>query len=617
MTTEQFDQQLHAQAPAVHFLDDTVADYLLNRGHAAKIGEIASQVGKRVGANAKLIRQTLAQNPQFVGEERRWNLSLRTLFHRPVEGALQATLRLYGKPMTVAAFSNEMAVLNARAPEYFQHFLPAFMADRPQTYFQTPDERWGLVEWLLDTTSDAEEELLARNFFFNFAEVEPVLAEVRNIPISADANDVDAALTLLEALGRPLSTRVLSYALWRQRGAQFDPQGFYLSLLEDERLHLLSGSEWMPATQVAVVTSSLQKLSALADIALEEEEAWEGPYLVSTDDLNEIFDFTVEHGRPEKLSDLIEAVLEYGKSSPRYQSIFDGLMAALQEDPRFQLVGQQTWTLPALIPQEVLQVPESLLPETLDPSLLADPEADAELEDEGLDDELALWVHDPRYEDFGGEHEVELASELMTGESVDETRIPLLYSHRKMGTLKMRQADMAFFPTETPLACVTVQGEGVGTLQMWLNNEELLVHGLADWYEARKIPVGAMLTIRRGEEPDDYLLSWDGEVDELITMPEERIGELLNLRDPAETEHWSVYEIMRHVLAGHPEGGVHFLSLWAEVNVVRRTPKRVVASNLSSYHCFTQVSGPSGRWRLDERKIEQGRKKTKKKFIIE
>ena len=41
MTTEQFEQQFQADAPAVHYLSDAVADFLLNRGHAAKIGEIA------------------------------------------------------------------------------------------------------------------------------------------------------------------------------------------------------------------------------------------------------------------------------------------------------------------------------------------------------------------------------------------------------------------------------------------------------------------------------------------------------------------------------------------------------------------------------------------------
>ena len=175
MTTEQFEQQLYTEAPAVHFLSDSVADFLLNRGHAAKIGEIVSQVGKRIGASAKLIRQTLSTREEFVGEERRWNLSIRTSFHRPIEGALQHILRLFGKPMTIAAFSNEMAVLNARAPEYFQAMLPQFMADRPQTFFLTPDGRWGLNEWLLDIKAREEEELLLRNFFSALPETRPLL----------------------------------------------------------------------------------------------------------------------------------------------------------------------------------------------------------------------------------------------------------------------------------------------------------------------------------------------------------------------------------------------------------------------------------------------------------
>ncbi|MHB9026494.1 MAG: hypothetical protein ACYC7E_20355 [Armatimonadota bacterium] len=617
MTTEQFEQQLLTEAPVIHYLTDTVADFLLNRGHPAKIGEIANQVGKSINASAKLIRQVLAENPQFIGEERRWNLALRMLFHRPIEGALQQTLLNYGRPMTIAALSNEMAVLNARPPEFFQSYLPNFMAQRPQHYFQTPDGRWALAAWLLDTNAQDEEELLMRNFFNNLPEVEPLLDEVRAITLKADIAAGDAALKLLDKLGRPLTTKVISFALWRVRRERFDPVAFFLDLLQDERFHLLSGGEWAPAAQFATVAASLQKLSVMADATLEEEEAWEGPYSASEEDMNEVYDFVVEHSRPQKLSDIIETVLEYSRTSPRYESVFTGMSDGLQGDPRFQLVGQQTWTLPVLIPQEVLQVPEALLPETLDPSLLPDPETDAELEDEGLEGNLALWVHDPRYEDFGGEHEVELSPELMSGEAaLDETRIPLLYDHHAMGTLKLRQADMSFFPTDTPLACVTMHGEQFGTFQIWVNNEELLIHGLADWYMARKVPVGAVLTVRRGDEPDDFLVSWDGEIDGLIALSEDRVAELLEMRDPADAEHWSTYEIMRHVLAGHAGSGAHFLTIWAEVNVIRRTPKRVVASNLSSYHCFALVSNTEN-WRLDERKVDQGRKKTKKKYVIE
>ncbi len=615
MTIEHLEQQLQAESPAVHFLTDTISDFLLNRGHAAKIGEITSQVGKRIGASAKLIRQTLSSNSQFVGEERRWNLSLRTYFHRPLEGALRQTLELYGKPMTIAAFSNEMAVLNARSPEFYQSMLHRFMAERPQTYFQTPDGRWGLRSWLLDLSVPEDDDVLMRSFFRTLDAARPLLDAALAVELPAELDDLEAGLTILTAVGTPLNTKVMAFALWKRAPETFDPEAFFLALLADPRFHLLSGGEWIRVEQVPALTTSLQQLSALAETVLEDEEPWEGPYSVATEDLNEIFDFLVEHGRPQQLPDVIEAVFEYSKISPRYPAVYEALMPALQADARFQLVGKHTWTLPSLIPQEMLQVPESLLPELLDPATLDDPETDAELEDEGLENELATWVHDPRYEDFGGEHEVELSPDSGTGEALEETRIPLLFNHQRMGTLKLRQADMSFFPTDTPLACITIHGEALGTFQMWINNEELLIHGLADWYQAREIPVGAVLTFRRTVESDEFALAWDGEMDPLVTIPEERIAVLLNLREQSEEHTWSNYEIMRHVLAGRPEG-LHFLTLWAEVNVVRRSPKRVIASNVSSYHCFVPVTGTE-RWKLDERKVDQGRKKTKKKFIIE
>lgn len=613
MTTEHFEQQLLAEAPAIHFLSDEVADYLLNRGHAAKIGEIASQTGKRIGAGAKLIRQTLTDNPLFVGEERRWNLSARTLFNRPVEGAVQQTLRIIGKPMTLSALSTELAVLNARPAEYFQQMLPRFLSGRPQNYLCTSDGSWGLLEWLLDLTSTDEEELMIRNFFDKAAAVKAEIAPLRKVSITAKMSYSDAALAILTAAGCPLDTQKISLLIYLKRGESFDPLACYLEWLADERLYLLSQNQWLSAEAVAGFTASLQKLSTLADAALAEEEVWEGPYQASPEDLNEINDYMSEHEHPEKLSDLVETVLEYARTSPRFESVYLGIEGAIKLDERFVLVGNQTFALPDSIPTAVQQVPEALLPESIDTSAMAEVETDAELNDEGLEDKLAVWVHDPRYEDFGGEHEVELSQELMD-HTPDETRIPLLYDHREMGTLKLRQADMSFFPTDTPLACVTVHSEKIGTFQMWISNEELLIHGLNDWYAATEIPIGAVITFRRGSEPDDYLISWDGEIDNLIALSDERVSELMELHIPVEDESWPVCDIMRRALAGHMEG-THFLTLWAEINVVRRTPKRVIASNLSSYHCFVPINNTE-RWKVDERKVEQGRKKTKKKFII-
>ncbi|GAG52531.1 unnamed protein product, partial [marine sediment metagenome] len=86
------------------------------------------------------------------------------------------------------------------------------------------------------------------------------------------------------------------------------------------------------------------------------------------------------------------------------------------------------------------------------------------------------------------------------------------------------------------------------------------------------------------------------------------------IRREAAKGDWRVLQIMQRLAAGH-EKGVPFMTLWAEVNVARRTTRRVVASNLVSYHCFYQRPANSDTWVFDERKITQGRKKTKRKYL--
>ena len=610
MSIEQFEHQLSEKGPAVHLLYDTVADYLIQRGQPAKIGDIANVAGKKINAGLKLIREALVQNEIFAGEERRWNLSIRASMHRPVEGTIRSVLREIGKPLSVQVLANELAIVNLRSVDYFVTLLPSFLAKRPQ-YFRLSDGRWALTEWLLDTETGNEDDIYERNFFQFLDQAQLDIDIASETEFSKEDNYADIALSLVEKFDFPVPTTIIQFVIWQVMKEDFDNAECYKAMLADNRITLLTGNCWMPTARVSELTEDLNELSNMADIALAEEIIMEGPYIATPGDIQETYDFIAESGCPQKLSDIVVAVLEYSKTNQYYKMVYDGVADALREDTNFQLVGKQTWTLPAMIPQEVMEVPEQLLTESVDTSSFIDPETDVELSDEGMDGNLAIWVHDPRYEDFGGEHEVELSNE-MADEAGLETRIPLLYDHREMGTLKLRQADMGFFPTDTSLACITVHVNDE-VFQIWINNDELLIHGLNEWYADNDIPVGAMLLFTRGEELDDYILTWDGAKDELITLTDERIHRLLNLRDSAEQENWSVHDIMTQVMNAHPEGA-HFLTIWAEVNVVRRTPKRVVASNLSSYHCFSSPAG-SERWKLDDRKIEQGRKKNKKKFI--
>jgi hypothetical protein len=72
-----------------------------------------------------------------------------------------------------------------------------------------------------------------------------------------------------------------------------------------------------------------------------------------------------------------------------------------------------------------------------------------------------------------------------------------------------------------------------------------------------------------------------------------------------------VYDVVREILG---KQGMTFVRLQTEVNIVRRCERLLVASLLSSYHCFS-ARAKSGIWQFDGKKESQGFNKNKKKYI--
>ena len=117
-----------------------------------------------------------------------------------------------------------------------------------------------------------------------------------------------------------------------------------------------------------------------------------------------------------------------------------------------------------------------------------------------------------------------------------------------------------------------------------------------------------------GEREGELMMEYDGERDPASAIEEERLVELLDLRKKAAQAEWAVFDILQELMRQHQKGiGVNLLH--AETSVVRRTPRRVLASLLGSYHCFHQKK-EGGAWYFDERKISQGVKKANRKYII-
>jgi hypothetical protein len=259
----------------------------------------------------------------------------------------------------------------------------------------------------------------------------------------------------------------------------------------------------------------------------------------------------------------------------------------------------------------VNDIPESLFVATVDAAALEDEEADAELEDDGLEEGLATWIHDPRYEDFGEEDEIELAQEKEPGR-LEEVRWPLLFPHWEAGTMRIREIDRNFYPEEAQIVYVTLVDQEK-TYHVWINTFNTLIYDIGPWYKANRILPGTAVTLRQGEYPDEYRIDYGDETDPLVAITANRIRKLKTHRKPAAAKPWSVFEIICKVMADYKEP-VHFLTIWAEVNAVRRTTRRVVASDLSSYHCFVQRPSGGDTWVFDERKVSQGRKKAKRRY---
>lgn len=600
------------RSPAVQYLEDLIYDLMLNTGQAAKSREIAGELEETIKLHPKFIRKILYYSDRFDMEDRRWNLALRTAIQLPFEGAIAYALRCYGKPMSLRAVHNEMALVQRRPVEFFDGLLLNALKSRTK-YWETPDNLWCLREWLLDTSQKDPDRCFLQNFFLDAAQVRPVVDDMLDTRMSPDQAPIEMAIKLIRRAGEPVPSKLLTYVIWRLREGDLDPVALFQECQQEERIMSASGLSWGLTEFIPDYDKELKRLSRRAEKEHEaewaEEEEPEGPIIITPTDLEEVYKYLRRRKKPQPASVLAEAVFEYGPGSRRAQEAVDTLMSGITLDSRFVRVGSQTWSLPEMKPKQTDKVPPALLAV---PIAEGDEEADAELDDEGLESVLASWVHDPRYEDFGEEPEIDIGPEQ---QPTDELRYILLYDHWKAGTLKVRVCDRRFYPSESDLVCANfIDKETNKPYPVWLSYTTSLLYELGDWYAARKLMPGAVFTVTPGSMPDEFAVSYEDEIDPYVALTDDRIKALSKVKRGATKNDWSVLQIMQRIVPEH-EKGLAFMALWAEVNVVRRTTRRVVASNLASYHCFFQRPANSDIWVFDERKVTQGRKKTKRKYL--
>jgi hypothetical protein len=304
-------------------------------------------------------------------------------------------------------------------------------------------------------------------------------------------------------------------------------------------------------------------------------------------------------------------LLEMDPEDPKLVPVLQGLNNALRAHPDFMPVGIGRFILRESIPSYISNIPAPLRAVLLS---VRNPETgesfDFEMTDEGLEGDAPDFVHAPEWEDVGEETEARQPRRPVTPE---EVRVTLLNHHLRAGTVKLRVQDQEFFDMTGPMARLAMRDKESGRqLTAWASRETGLIYGLGEWYKD-KVPASGGVIVFEKDNNGGFLASI-GEPDEVTLIDEDRAAELETLRASAQV--LSLYELLQRVLVHHKEGK-DIAGIWAEVNFVRRTSKRVFASVLCGYHCFYfKQRGPKQLlWRFDAARTDQSFKKNKRKFV--
>lgn len=289
---------------------------------------------------------------------------------------------------------------------------------------------------------------------------------------------------------------------------------------------------------------------------------------------------------------------------------------ALQKDDRFDEVGpagEVLWFLQRLEPAEVLTPPRYLA--------AAAPSYDRSRLNATL---LALE----------NEIEDELTPEPENPQAVDQVELTVIYPHRRAGTLPLSTRLFPFFPTALVSPRVRFTWIDADTGQQfpgWVVRAGHYVVGLEEWYKQIDMPVGGQLVVKRGEESGTVIIKahkrrptreWvrtavaSGNGQQLLfSMQKKLIGvnydELMMVAvdNPAPLDHlWERYQhlpfhrlvadVFRELAKLNPQSAVHAKTLYAAINVARRSPPGPIFAELLARPYYVLVG--DAYWRFDQ-----------------
>ena len=587
------------------YVDRLILEKLSEMESAVKLSELADKLSSH-GVGLATVRSLLATNPKrFTYADRRWVPASRlTGSGRPVAEALRLILDAFGAPVHLELVLHELGRQRRTTPAQLEPIVRRILDKDPQFVLDGLEQasltKWGFV---------ASDETIERAFALNGVTVEEVEEAKKKIgPIQWR---VEGAFAQAIKAAAPIRLKILGACAW----LQLNPQDPHIPPMYDCRRMFaeavtVPGYVFAPSGAIYPEEEAKKWVGAAVKLAdrlapsIDMEDA--APIDIKAEDIKRLVARISNSDASVTVTKLLEELYEITPSNKTFPDDLHNVMTALRGNSAVAWVGGDRFRRAGTLPDYIGEVPE---PFKFVSTEVADDEGeliDVELTDEGLSSSLRKLLQHPLATDVLDE-DVVAAPKTMP----EQLRLVLKSIHRELGTFPLCQIPTAWLDPEPTLQeLIFVDGQG-RELQVWVNHQARLMYNLLDWWFEQPVENGAVFSLTKTLHPNVFDFAWLDQPDPVVYISAQRMEELRRMGEAAEGE--STLDLLIKVMSHWPKGA-DFLTVLAELNVVRRSSRRLVASLLSSYQCFYQRSG-SPVWHYDPKKVDQGFDKTKKKFI--
>ena len=587
------------------YVDRLILEKLTEMESAVKLGELADKLSDE-GIGLATVRSLLASNPErFAYHERKWIPASRLQgAGRPFAEAMAIVLHRFGGPMPLAMLVTEISRIRRAEEEKVEEIVRRIaVADR--SFVLTANEELALIDW----SFSAVDELPARALALNHVTQEE-LEEARTKLVGIDWRS-DNAVEEAVKQAAPIRTKVLGAVAFTSVNSAdpksvliFDARKFFSKALSVPGYVYAPDGVIHPEADTKKWISAAIRLADKLAPSVELDDA--APIEVKPEDIDKLVAKILKNENSTTATKILEENYEITISNKTFPDDMANIMAALKGINEVQWVGGDRFRKKGDFPDYIVEVPE---PFQFMATEVTDDEGeliDVELTDDGLSSSLRKLLSHPLATDVLDE-DIQPAPKTMP----ESVRLVLKSIHRELGTFPMCQLPTDWIEATPAIQELILIDPNGREIQAWLNHDVRLIYGFIDWWYEQPVESGAVFTLTKTTRANVLEFAWLDQPDPVVFISAQRMEELRQLG--ANGTEKSTLDLLVEVMAHWPKGA-DYLTLLAEVNVARRSSRRLIASLLSSYQCFYQRSG-SPVWHFDNKKVELGFDKTKRKFV--